>query len=86
MDNVEKLRVLLQHWIEHNDGHVEEFEKWRKTMAEDGKQVLATHIGDAIAAMATVNEKLTKALTDVGGPPDKGDGDHDHHHHHHHHH
>ena len=82
MDNVEKLRVLLQHWIEHNDGHAEEFEKWRKTMAEDDKQSLAGHIGDAIAAIATVNEELTKALTEAGGPPEKGDGDHHHHHHH----
>ena len=86
MDNTEKLRVLLQHWIEHNDGHVEEFEKWRKTMAEDDKQSLAAHISDAIAAMATVNEKLTKALTEVGGPVEKEDGHHDHDHHHHHHH
>ncbi len=82
MDNIEKLRLLLQHWIEHNDGHVEEFEKWRKTMAEDDKQSLAGHIGDAIAAIATVNEKLTEALTEAGGPPEKGDGDHHHHHHH----
>jgi hypothetical protein len=81
MDNVEKLRVLLQHWIEHNDGHVEEFEKWRATMTEDAKQSLAAHIGDAVAAMAIVNEKLTKALDEAGGPVKKEGGDHHHHHH-----
>jgi len=25
MDEVEKLRVLLPHWIEHNSEHAEEF-------------------------------------------------------------
>ena len=29
MDNLEKLRILLQHWIEHNGGHVAEFAKWQ---------------------------------------------------------
>lgn len=82
MDNVEKLRVLLQHWIDHNKGHVEEFEKWRGAMSEDGKDSIAGHIGEAVAKMETVNEQLKKALDDAGGPADQGE--HGHHHHHHH--
>lgn len=82
MDNVEKLRVMLQHWIEHNKGHVEEFEKWQQTMTEEGQASLATHIAEAIRTMATVNEQLGKALDELGGP----DSDHHHHHNHHHHH
>ncbi len=82
MDNVEKLRVMLQHWIEHNKGHVEEFEKWQKTMSEEGHSSLADHINEAIKLMATVNAQLEKALHEAGGP--KSDDD-DHHHHHHHH-
>ena len=35
MENVEKLRVLLQHWIDHNKGHAEEFAKWEKCMADE---------------------------------------------------
>lgn len=81
MNDIEKLRVLLQHWIEHNDGHVQEFEKWRVTMTEGGKQSLAGHIGDAVAAMATVNEKLTRALNEAGGPLEKENGEHHHHQH-----
>ncbi len=83
MDNVEKLRVMLQHWIDHNKGHVEEFEKWRKTMADDGQDALADHITEAVKIMAEVNASLGKALHAAGGPKDDGHH-HDHHHHHHH--
>lgn len=82
MDNVEKLRVLLQHWIDHNKGHVDEFENWRTLMTDEKQEKLAGHITDAIKLMAEVNAELGKALHEVGGPPS---GDHDHHHHHHHH-
>jgi hypothetical protein len=80
MENVEKLRVMLQHWIEHNKGHVEEFEKWREVMRQDGQTLLAGQLAGAIATMSSVNELLAKALHDAGGP--QAD---DHHHHHHHH-
>ena len=87
MDNVEKLRVMLQHWIEHNKGHMEEFDKWRGTMTEEGRTSLAEHIKKTIELMASVNTELEKALEETGGA--KHDEDHHHHHdhdHHHHHH
>ncbi len=86
MDNVEKLRVMLQHWIEHNKGHVEEFEKWRQTMTEEGKTSLADHIAEAVKTMATVNVQLEKALDAAGGAKPDDDEEHHHHHGHHHHH
>jgi hypothetical protein len=86
MDNVEKLRVMLQHWIEHNKGHVEEFEKWRKIMAEEGHPLLAEHITEAVKSMAAVNAQLGKALHEAGGPKADSEEDHHHHHGHHHHH
>ncbi len=89
MDNVEKLRVMLQHWIEHNKGHVEEFEKWRSTMVDEGHTSIAEHITEAVKTMATVNVQLEKALVEAGGSKsDKEEGHHHGHHHgdHHHHH
>lgn len=76
---------MLQHWIEHNKGHVEEFEKWRMTMSEEGQTSLAGHITEAIKMMATVNAELGKALHAAGGPKVQGDDDHHHGQHHHHH-
>ncbi|GAB6191842.1 hypothetical protein [Desulfocastanea catecholica] len=89
MDNVEKLRVMLQHWIDHNKGHVEEFEKWRKLMADEGQVSLAENITEAVKTMATLNAQLGKALHEIGGPNSQGHHEHDHGHHHghsHHHH
>ena len=82
MDNLEKLRVLLQHWIDHNGGHVTEFEKWQTIMKEDAKHTVASSIGNAITQMDKVSEILTDILTDCGGPKESTD----HHHHHDHHH
>lgn len=84
MDNVEKLRIMLQHWIEHNKGHVEEFDKWRETMTADGQVSLAAQIAEAINTMGIVNNQLEKALEEIGGPKDDDHHHHDHHHHHHH--
>lgn len=81
MENKEKLRVLLQHWIDHNKGHAEEFEKWRVIAEQDGEGDIAKHIADAITAMSNSNTALTEALTKAGGASEE----HHHHHHHHHH-
>lgn len=83
MENKEKVRVLLQHWIDHNTGHAEEFSKWQKISAEEGQSEVAENISEAIALMEKANESLTKALNAAGGPA-KSDHHHDHHHHHHH--
>ncbi len=89
MDNVEKLRVMLQHWIEHNKGHMDEFEKWRGIMNAEGRASLAEHIHRTVEFMASVNGELEKTLKEAGGPK-KDEDDHHHHdhhdgHHHHHH-
>ncbi len=80
MDNSEKLRVILQHWIEHNGGHVAEFEKWQKIMNEDGKDSIAVSLGDAISQMDKVSDILAEILAECGGPKEASG----HHHHHHH--
>ncbi|MFH0781947.1 MAG: hypothetical protein V2B20_08345 [Pseudomonadota bacterium] len=85
MNNIEKLRVMLQHWIEHNKGHMEEFEKWRATMKDEGQISLADHIHTTVELMASVNSQLEKTLTVAGGPK-KDEDDHHHHHDHHGHH
>ena len=84
MDNLEKLRILLQHWIDHNGGHADEFTKWQNIMSSEGQDKIAASMGEAIRQMDTVSKVLAEALKDCGGPPESG-GKHDHHHHHHHH-
>lgn len=83
MNNVEKLRIMLQHWIEHNKGHMDEFEKWREVMRHEGQGAVADRLEKTVALMTSVNEQLHHALHDMGGAKHDHDHDGDHHHHHH---
>lgn len=85
MEQIEKLGVLLQHWIDHNRGHVEEFTKWRDVAAQEGKEGVAKAIEEAMNQMGRVNDHLGKALEEVGGAATET-GHHHHHDHDHHHH
>jgi len=85
MDNTEKLRVILKHWIDHNGGHVAEFDKWRQTMTEEKQDRLAAALARAMAQMDEVSATLRSALDEIGGPPDASEPHHHHHGHHHHH-
>ncbi|MHB8810739.1 MAG: hypothetical protein ACYC9M_12125 [Desulfobulbaceae bacterium] len=76
--SVEKLRVLLPHWVDHNHQHGEEFRKWAAQVREEGHLDLAELLDQAIGSMATTDGILAKALGTIGGP----DACHHHHHHH----
>lgn len=81
MQELDKLRVLLPHWIEHNQSHIAEFTKWREVAAAEGS-IGAVGLAEAVAAMTRAGEALSGVLAQLGGPlPPPG-----HHHHHHHHH
>lgn len=62
MNEVEKLRVLIPHWIEHNEEHASEFQRWADQVDQVGTEIHA-----AITAMEKVNEFLTDALDKLGG-------------------
>jgi hypothetical protein len=86
MNQTEKLRVLLPHWIEHNVGHGEECRKWSAIAHQEGQEKIAGHIDDAVKAMSKVNELLEMALREAGGPVHSGSREHHHDDHHDHHH
>ena len=76
---LEKLRILLPHWIEHSHSHQEEFKKWAAVARDEGKGDVADLIEKAITAMSEVDTILEKGLASLGG---KVEGHHHHHHHH----
>ena len=63
MNDVDKLRVLIPHWIEHNDEHAEEFKRWAEQTDEASPDILA-----AAEKMILVNNSLRSALEKLGGP------------------
>jgi ERCC4-type nuclease len=87
MEVIEKLRVMLPHWIEHNRGHGEEFARWAEEIAGTDAE-LAEKLRRAVHSLEHAQEALEQALAQVGGPAEsKGTGHghrHDHGHHHHH--
>ena len=41
MDDLEKLRKLLPHWMEHNDEHAKTYKDWAEKMSSLGKKELS---------------------------------------------
>jgi rubrerythrin len=61
MDNAqEKLRILLDYWIEHNNEHEKEFRDWADKAASSSTEV-AKQLQKAATKMAAVTDELTKA-------------------------
>lgn len=72
MNEGDKLRVLIPHWVEHNQEHSREFRRWVEQAGEAAGDIL-----EAASAMERVNDALETALEKLGGPLP-----HDHLHHH----
>ncbi len=83
MEIVEKLRVMLPHWIDHNRGHAEEFAKWADEIAETDAE-LAGELRRAVHSLEHAQEALQQALQLAGGPAKDTSPSQGHHHHHHH--
>ena len=61
MDDVqEKLRVLLDYWIEHNSEHEKEFRDWADKAASSSTEA-AKQLQKAAVKMASVSDELMKA-------------------------
>ena len=80
MDKRDKLRVLIPHWIEHNQEHAEEFLEY-----QDADEETKSDLKTAAERIAQANLALSAALEKLGGPIDFPDP-HEHHHHSHEHH
>ena len=41
MDDLEKLKTLLPHWMKHNDEHAKTYKDWAEKMSSLGKKELS---------------------------------------------
>ena len=62
MNEVDKLRVLIPHWIEHNEEHASEFRRWAEEAGDAAEDIL-----DAADSMSRINQSLAIALEKLGG-------------------
>lgn len=80
MNDLDKLRVILPHWIEHNNGHAKEFANWVDLMKSAGEGEIAELLQQADSFLQRADIVLKEALDKAGGP---AEGHHHHHGHHH---
>lgn len=62
MNEQEKLRVLIPHWIEHNNEHAAEFRRWAQEAGPAQAEIIL-----AAGELAAVNNHLLVALAILGG-------------------
>lgn len=78
MNDLDKLRVMLPHWIEHNSGHGREYAQWARLLDASGQNDIAALLKKAEKSIMEADAALKDALQKSGGPV-KG---HEKHHHH----
>jgi len=66
--DLEKLRALLPHWIEHNAEHAAEFRTWAEKARAAGQGAVAEEIETAAKELGWVNGALSAALQKLSGP------------------
>jgi hypothetical protein len=64
-DDLAKLRILLPHWIEHNDEHAASFRGWTERAREIGLEAVAKQMEVAVERMAACGEALAAALKEL---------------------
>ena len=67
MNDLEKLQLLLPHWIEHNAEHADELRSWADSMQHSNKMVVAKRLSAAAASLQNAGDHLSKLLEEVGG-------------------
>ena len=55
------LRILLVHWVKHNQSHEKDFKEWVQKAKEMKKEEVGSYIESAIAYMEKANEMLMEA-------------------------
>ncbi len=63
---LEKVKILLSHWIHHNAEHKTEFENWAEKIRNFGLDNAYAEVNQAAVMMDKVNEHLSNALTAIG--------------------
>lgn len=67
MTDLDKLRALLPHWIEHNAEHAAEFQQWADRARAANHAGVAEEIDTAATELGWVNEALGAALRKLSG-------------------
>jgi len=64
-NEVEKLKILLEHWIEHNREHGGEFREWADKAKDIREAAVEKDMLDAAQYMDKASESLLRALEEL---------------------
>jgi len=62
MDESKKLLAVIKHWVEHNEGHLDDYRKWGQSAANLGLESVKSEIEAAVEKLSESNDHLKKAL------------------------
>ena len=62
MESMEKSKIRLDHWIHHNEHHVEEYEMFADQLEEAGKSESAGYVREMIELTSRSTDCLRNAL------------------------
>jgi hypothetical protein len=65
-DVTEKLKVLIHHWISHNEEHAEEYRKWANRLEIEGLAEIANVIRQAADLVLASNRHFLSAREKLG--------------------
>jgi len=66
MDEMQKLSIVIEHWIEHNQSHMGEYRRWAERAGELGLEQVKAEIEEAIRMLTQSNRHLEKAKQAIG--------------------
>ena len=67
MNALEKLQVLLPHWVEHNAEHADELRSWADSMQYSSKIDVAKRLFAAATSLQNAGDHLLKLLGEASG-------------------
>ena len=65
MEEKDKLPIVIKHWIEHNESHIEEYRQWSQKAEEMGLDAVKARITEAMDEIIRSNSRLGEALKEL---------------------
>ena len=65
MNDLDKLRHLLKHWMEHNDAHVSTYDEWTRKTKAMGEKDLSEILEQITRESRKLNNLFQKALESI---------------------
>ncbi|MCD6256586.1 hypothetical protein J7J45_00810 [Candidatus Aerophobetes bacterium] len=63
--DIEKIKLLLPHWIKHNEEHTDEYKRWLERIRKDVSKDMVKNMEKAIQLMEESNKYLKSTLDEM---------------------